>query len=132
MEWAIVIVGLLIIFALQSRWTKRRQKRKREIWMRAIEAQRKREAEERAMKRAQIWRAYKGESSPEELILCRSDRGDGWWSLYAPWATDAEIASGKERYLVAGPGEPDQNGKWTRPNRLDYERAIKTFSAQWA
>ena len=38
-------------------------------------------------------------------VLCRSDLGDGGWSLHAPGATDRAIAEGDEFYLVTGPAK---------------------------
>lgn len=67
----------------------------------------------------------------DDLVLCRSDRGDGGWSLHEPGSTDDEIASGDAPYLVSGPAEwDDQTGEWSRPNYDDYQAAIKELLAR--
>lgn len=64
----------------------------------------------------------------KDLVLCRSDCGDGGWSLHAPWATDDQIACGDEPPLADGPAE--WHGEWSRPNRLDYQQAFNALSAR--
>jgi len=39
------------------------------------------------------------------LILCRSDAGDGGWSLHPPGTTDEAIASGDAHILASGEAE---------------------------
>ena len=56
------------------------------------------------------------------LILCRSDAGDGGWSLHPPGTTDEAIASGDARTLASGEAECDGAG-WDRPNAADYREA---------
>ncbi len=56
------------------------------------------------------------------LILCRSDQGDGGWSLHSPLATDDEIANG-EKLLLSGTSGTDKHGNWLRPNQADYLKA---------
>lgn len=74
------------------------------------------------MYRAQYWK-------PTDLILCRSDKGDGGWSLHAPWATDEQIAMGEEPPLLCGEAEAiDQ--EWNRPNELDRQMAFNVLSAR--
>lgn len=64
--------------------------------------------------------------SEDDLILCRSDGGDGGWSLHAPDATDEQIASGDEPPLACGPADMDEDtGYWSRPNCEDYQAAFK-------
>lgn len=59
----------------------------------------------------------------DQLVLCRSDRGDGGWSLHAPGSTDDEIATGDAPYLVSGgDGEPTE---------ADYLAAAEKL-APWA
>jgi hypothetical protein len=59
-----------------------------------------------------------------KLVLCRSDNGDGGWSLHAPGSTDEQIACGDAPYLASGPAEIDeQTGEWNRPNAEDYATA---------
>lgn len=57
-----------------------------------------------------------------ELVLCRSDKGDGGWSLHAPGSTDEQIASGDAPYLTCGDAEYD-GYCWTAPTPLDYAEA---------
>lgn len=67
----------------------------------------------------------------DDLVLCRSDTGDGGWSLHAPGSTDEQIASGDEPYLVSGPADWDEKtGDWSRPNYDDYQAAIKELRAR--
>jgi hypothetical protein len=56
------------------------------------------------------------------LVLCRSDAGDGGWSLHPPGTTDADIASGAAIVLASGPAEM-VDGRWTRPDLADYSAA---------
>jgi hypothetical protein len=48
---------------------------------------------------------------PEQLILVRSDAGDGGWSLHAPWATADQIASGDEPPLQGGTADYTSDGE---------------------
>lgn len=57
-----------------------------------------------------------------DLILCRSDAGDGGWSLHPPGTTDEAIANGDARILASGEAERDGDG-WDRPNAADYRDA---------
>jgi hypothetical protein len=66
----------------------------------------------------------------DDLVLCRSDTGDGGWSLHAPGSTDDDIASGDAPYLVSGPAS-SSNGDWDRPNEADYRAAAEKL-APWA
>ena len=60
-----------------------------------------------------------------DLIVCRSDTGDGGWSLHAPGSTNEQIASGDAPYLVCGPAEWDaETQEWSRPNEGDYRIAL--------
>jgi hypothetical protein len=56
------------------------------------------------------------------LVLCRSDAGDGGWSLHAPGSTDEDIASGDAPPLLSGTAE--WQGVWSRPNAADYRDAL--------
>ena len=38
----------------------------------------------------------------EDLIRCRSDCGDGGWSLYAPNVVDEDIGDGTAALLICG------------------------------
>ena len=58
------------------------------------------------------------------LILCRSDAGDGGWSLHPPGTTDEAIANGDARILACGEAERDGAG-WDRPNAADYRKALE-------
>lgn len=63
--------------------------------------------------------------SADSLVLCRSDRGDGGWSLHAPGSTDEDIANGDAPYLVSGTAEWDEaSNTWNRPNYADFIAAI--------
>lgn len=55
----------------------------------------------------------------DKLVLCRSDAGDGGWSLHPPGTTDEAIASGDARILASGEAERVGDG-WNRPNAADY------------
>jgi hypothetical protein len=67
---------------------------------------------------------------PEQLILVRSDAGDGGWSLHAPWATADQIANGDEPPLQSGTADYTSDGEWARPDRFDYARAMNVLSAR--
>ena len=60
--------------------------------------------------------------SHPKFILCRSDTGDGGWSLHRPDATDEDIATGDAPALVSGTADWD-GSKWSRPNAEDYAAA---------
>lgn len=61
--------------------------------------------------------------SPDaDLVLVRSDTGDGGWSLHPAGSTDEQIASGDAPYLVSGPAQW-VDGDWDRPNAQDYAEA---------
>lgn len=64
------------------------------------------------------------------FVLCRSDNGDGGWSLHGPGATDEDIATGDAPYLVSGTAEQDEDGHWNRPNADDY-LAARAMLARW-
>ena len=59
------------------------------------------------------------------LILVRSDQGDGGWSLHSPGVTDKEIAQGDAPPLTSGTASMDENGEWDRPDSADYARALR-------
>jgi hypothetical protein len=59
----------------------------------------------------------------DQLALCRSDAGDGGWSLHAPGSTDEQIASGEASAILSGESAKGENGEWLRPNEGDYENA---------
>jgi len=67
------------------------------------------------------------------LMLCRSDLGDGGWSLYLGDTTDEEIREGDATPLLAGPAAwiftPSRPGEWSRPNAADYRAALITATA---
>lgn len=62
-----------------------------------------------------------------DLILIRSDAGDGGWSLHTPRQIAAAKAYGEPpEYLVTGPSEYDvARERWVRPNSVDYAEALK-------
>ena len=57
-----------------------------------------------------------------DLVLCRSDCGDGGWSLHPAGSTDEQIASGDAPVLVSGTAQWG-DGDWDRPNAQDYASA---------
>jgi hypothetical protein len=64
----------------------------------------------------------------KNLTLCRSDNGDGGWSLHAPGATDEEIRNGDAPAILSGDAEwvwsgAWADGQWDRPDAEDYARA---------
>lgn len=63
------------------------------------------------------------------LVLCRSDQGDGGWSLHPPGTTDADVASGDAPYLLTGEAEW-VDGKWSRPDAADYRHARDILTGQ--
>lgn len=63
-----------------------------------------------------------------ELVLCRSDMGDGGWSLHAPGVGDVEIADGDDLVLLDGPSEWDEEAcGWVRPTEADYALASRVL-----
>lgn len=64
------------------------------------------------------------------LILVRSDQGDGGWSLHAPGVTDKEIAQGDAPPLLSGTATQDDQGEWDRPDSTDYARAWTVYRAR--
>jgi hypothetical protein len=66
------------------------------------------------------------------MILCRSDAGDGGWSLYPPGTSDEEIASGDVLPLLTGKAELDEDGAWNAPTAADYEQAAALLAARRA
>lgn len=62
-----------------------------------------------------------------DLILCRSDAGDGGWSLHPPGTTDEAIANGDARILASGEAERDGDG-WSRPDAADYREARRNLA----
>jgi hypothetical protein len=66
-----------------------------------------------------------------DLVLCRSDSGDGGWSLHAPGSTDEAIACGEAPYLACGPGEME-DGQWSRPDFQDYRNAMMNLAERAA
>lgn len=66
-----------------------------------------------------------------DLVLVRSDAGDGGWSLHAPGVLDEDIASGTVRYLASGGAEWDEETKdWSRPNAEDYRAALQSLKEE--
>jgi len=58
-----------------------------------------------------------------DLILVRSDLGDGGWSLHMPGSSDEEIVEG-DGFLLSGTSEWDDDSQsWGRPNVADYMKA---------
>jgi hypothetical protein len=65
-----------------------------------------------------------------DLVLCRSDKGDGGWSLHAPGSTDEDIATGNAPPLLTGQGERGALEHWTRPAPIDYARALRILEGE--
>jgi hypothetical protein len=61
-------------------------------------------------------------NTQQRLVLCRSDHGDGGWSLHPADTTDDAIANGDAPILASGPAEWI-DGEWSRPNAADYAAA---------
>jgi hypothetical protein len=73
-------------------------------------------------------------NSTYDLVLCRSDAGDGGWSLHAPGTTDSQIALG-EGLLLSGtaariPGDDEHDAEWDAPTQADYDKARKLMRQQ--
>ena len=64
-----------------------------------------------------------------EFVLCRSDRGDGGWSLHAPGSTDEDIASGDAPPLICGTSLM-VGQRWQRPDADDYVGAEEALAAR--
>ncbi len=61
-----------------------------------------------------------------KFVLCRSDQGDGGWSLHAATADEESIANGDYPPLASGPAKWDDTcGDWDRPNIADYQQAVR-------
>lgn len=61
-----------------------------------------------------------------DLVLVRSDAGDGGWSLHATGSTSQQIAEGEAPPLVSGTAalrDPDDHNSWDAPTQKDYDRA---------
>jgi hypothetical protein len=68
--------------------------------------------------------------TPEErgLILCRSDQGDGGWSLHVLGTSDEDIAEGKGLILSGRSDKDIRLNTWGRPNERDFQRAAKILA----
>jgi hypothetical protein len=65
-----------------------------------------------------------------KFVLCRSDQGDGGWSLHAPGSSDNDIATGDAPYITSGPAEWDEEQQdWDRPNAADYEEVVRLYNS---
>ena len=71
------------------------------------------------------------EYTADDLVLVRSDAGDGGWSLHAPGSTDEAIASGDAPYLASGDAEME-DGEWSRPDEQDYRAALTALAGRGA
>jgi hypothetical protein len=56
------------------------------------------------------------------LVVCRSDHGDGGWSIHAPGATSEQIADGTAPPLLTGTARR-ASGLWNRPSARDFRKA---------
>ena len=64
-----------------------------------------------------------------ELEVCRSDMGDGGWSLHA---VDSGFVS-EDEVLLSGPAEwDDYGGVWDRPNEVDWHIAENELKKRMA
>ncbi len=57
------------------------------------------------------------------IILCRSDAGDGGWSLHRPGTTNEQIANGEGILLTGTATWDDAADHWDAPTLEDYEEA---------
>jgi hypothetical protein len=63
-----------------------------------------------------------------QFVLCRSDQGDGGWSLHPPGSTDRDIAQGDAPILASGPASwSEAKDAWDRPNAADYRAARRAM-----
>lgn len=76
-----------------------------------------------------------------DLVLVRSDTGDGGWSLHPPGSTNEAIAKGDEPTLMSCPAQKivnyndfqrDYEGEWDRPNQEDYDHAWRMCLSYYA
>jgi hypothetical protein len=56
-----------------------------------------------------------------ELELCRSDTGDGGWSLH--------LTDDDSTLVLDGPSDADSDGEWLRPDPADYDDARRLAEA---
>ncbi len=63
-------------------------------------------------------------TNENDLVLVRSDLGDGGWSLHRPGATDEDIAIGESPPLLSGTAVRVGDG-WSRPDSTDYGVALR-------
>jgi hypothetical protein len=62
--------------------------------------------------------------APSDLVLSRSDQGDGGWSLHIPDASQDEEEAGGD-LLLSGPASWDEaTDDWSAPTPADYEKAF--------
>lgn len=66
-----------------------------------------------------------------DLILIRSDQGDGGWSLHTKQQIEEANAHDEAPgYVLSGPATwDDQADDWDRPNVEDYRTALLKVSA---
>jgi hypothetical protein len=62
-----------------------------------------------------------------DLLLVRSDQGDGGWSLHPPGADFSE--EGNDIILASGEADwDDEADDWDRPNEADYAAALAALT----
>lgn len=67
-----------------------------------------------------------------DLTLCRSDQGDGGWSLHPPGFSDEDIASGFAPILATGGAKwRNDMADWDRPDTQDYRFAEEEWRKHW-
>jgi hypothetical protein len=64
------------------------------------------------------------ELTAADLILVRSDTGDGGWSLHTKEQIEMAEPDESPCSLISGPS-PMYGGEWARPDARDYERALR-------
>lgn len=72
------------------------------------------------------------ELTARDLVLVRSDTGDGGWSLHTKAeVADAEAHSDAPAILVSGDAYnvADTRDGWSRPNAYDYAEALRIANA---
>lgn len=65
-------------------------------------------------------------NNANDLILVRSDAGDGGWSIHAPGLSNDEIAEG-DGLLLCGTATMTDGG-WDAPTANDYAEAQRRYA----
>jgi hypothetical protein len=65
------------------------------------------------------------ELTAADLILVRSDTGDGGWSLHTKEQIEMAEPDEAPCSLISGPSQMGADGEWARPNISDYAQALR-------